>query len=176
MKKVIAFCLIVLFSLTFVFNVALAASLGLTHIGGLATDGAKYSEWYYTQTNPLLKGTAQENSTVSVSVDGAASTVTADGSGNWSYQMNKGQGDYAVVLSQGSENYSFTLHLGQDLPGSGGTPVNTSSPSGNTVPDTGYNQIVGLTLGLGVLLFGSYLYIWGDNSRNLTIKRRDIEE
>jgi VCBS repeat-containing protein len=175
MKKVIAYCLIILFSLTFVFNAALAASLGLTNIGGLATDGAKYSEWYYTQTNPLLKGTAQENSTVSVSVDGSASTVTADASGNWSYQMQKGQGDYAVVLSQGSETYSFTLHLGQNVPGAGAaapTKTTTTSP----VPVTGYNHIVGLTLGLGVILFGSYLYIWGDSSRNLTVKRRDIEE
>jgi hypothetical protein len=176
MKKVIAFYLIILFSLTFVLNSALAASLGLTNIGGLVTGGSKYSEWYYTQTNPLLKGTAQESSTVTVSVDGTASTVTADGSGNWSYQMQKGEGDYSVVLTQGSETYSFTLHLGQNVPGSTTTTTPTTTGSGNAVPVTGYNQIVGLTLGLGVVLFGTYMYIWGDDSKNLTLRRKDIEE
>jgi len=61
------FLLVVLLSLVITPSLY-AASLSLTHIGGLVTNGATYNEWWYSGTNPLLKGTAGEGAEVVITI------------------------------------------------------------------------------------------------------------
>lgn len=154
----------------FVFNV-FSATLSLTKIGALNTDGKTYSEWWYTGSNPMLMGTATASSEVSIKINDDTYTTTADGSGNWSYTPTAGAGDYSVVISQGEESYSFTLHLGQNFPGALESTETTS-----TVPDTGFNQVVAATFGVGIALLATYFYIWGDSDKRVKFEKRYIKE
>ena len=137
-----------------------AASLSLTHIGGLATSGAKYSEWWYTQTNPTLKGTASPSKSVSISIDGVSNSTIADSSGNWSHPTTMPKGDYKVVIASESESYSFTLHTEQNLPEmTTAQQTTTSKQSTSSVPVTGTNQVIGITLTVLLLLIGYHYFI-----------------
>lgn len=163
--------------LTFVFTVS-AASLSLTAIGSLSTEGAAYSEWWFSGVDPTISGTAGENADVVISVDGAEETVTADASGNWSYQVI-GSDDTDVILTSGEESYSFTLHLGQEFPGAGSSETETTTTvvetvteeSTASVPETGYPQALGLTTGLSMVLLGVYIYLRGKrNTKEAYVK------
>jgi len=137
-----------------------AASLTLTQIGSLATNGSTYSEWWYSATNPLLKGTAGDSAEVKVTIDSDEYTTTADSSGMWSYQTTLSAKDYSVTLSSGGEQYAFTLHAGQSMSSSTTTTPETTQ-STSAVPPTGYNQIAGLITGLTLAGAGFYAYIEG---------------
>ena len=140
-----------------------AASLTLTHIGSLATDGSTYSEWWYSATNPLFKGTAGDEAEVKITIDSQEYTTTADSSGMWSYQTTLSAKDYSVVLSSGGEQYAFTLHAGQSMSSSSSTTQETTQSTA-TVPPTGYNQIVGLVTGLTLAGAGVFAYIEGQKN------------
>ncbi len=144
----------------FLFNVS-AASLSLTNIGALATNGMKYADWWYTGTNPTLRGTAGNGASVEVSIDGTKTTATADGSGNWSMATTMGNDDYAVVISSGGESYSFTLHNGQTLPAGGVGSTTQTTQSTTPVPDTGSNQIPMIMMSLGLLTLAIYYIKYG---------------
>ena len=163
MKKI---CLVIL-SLLVTFNLfsTLAASLSLNAIGNLNTEGKTYSEWWYTGTSPTLKGTAEAGETVTVSVDGEESEVTADDSGDWTY-FHEGfsEGDYEVSLSSGDDSYSFTLHLGQSVPTDLGDTSETSPSTVSGVPETGIGQVFALVGGVSALALGWYLYTEKRNS------------
>lgn len=133
-----------------------AADLTLDKIGALNTEGKVYSEWWYTGTDPILVGTAQEGKSVSIKTDGSTSSVTSDEDGSWSYYVEAGSGDHEVVISSEGESLSFTLHLGQALPVSG-TSLETSQ-STTPVPETGVSQILIITLSLLMITAGWYLY------------------
>lgn len=159
-------CLKSLFLLTVLFSLIItpslyAASLTLTHIGGLATDGATYSEWWYTGTDPLLRGTANSNAEVSIDVSGDVATVNADSEGNWQYQTSLGAEDYNIAINSEGEGYSFTLHAGQGMPSDMSSDSMETTQSTTTVPPTGYNQIAGILGGSTLLLAGLYAYIQG---------------
>jgi hypothetical protein len=159
-------CLKLLFITTLIVSFLLtptlyAASLSLTHIGALATNGATYSEWYYTGTDPVLRGTAGDGDEVKVTIGANEYEVTADGDGNWSYQTSLSAQDYNVTISSGGEQYSFTLHAGQSMDGSA-TSQTTQSTS--TVPPTGYNQIAGILAGSTLIAAGLYAYYQGRRS------------
>ncbi len=87
-----------------------------------------------TDSTPLITGTAEPNSTVTVRIDGnVVGTAAADGSGNWSFT--------AAQLSEGSHSVSATA---QDAAG------NTSSTSSivnfnvdTTPPNGNVTQLVG---------------------------------
>jgi len=136
-----------------------AAGLTLTHLGGLATNGAKYSEWWYSGTTPLLKGTAANGAEVSITIDSDEKTVTADSSGYWSYQTSLTAKDYKIVVASGSESYTFTLHAGQNMSASGSASETTQSTI--SVPPTGYNQVAGIFAGLTLAAAGFYAYLQG---------------
>jgi len=157
------FLLVVLLSLV-ITPTLYAASLTLTHIGGLATNGATYSEWWYSGTNPLLKGTAGEDAEVVISVNTENHAVTADSSGYWSYQTSLTAEDYTIAINSGGEGYSFTLHAGQSM--SSGDAVSTAetTQSTTTVPPTGYNQIAGILGGSTLALAGVYVFLQGRKS------------
>lgn len=175
--KVFAFLVLSVF-LSFQF--AFSADFQLTKIGSMDTEGNKYSEWWYSGTNPTLMGTGTESSTVNIKVGENTYTANTDASGNWSQPLTLGQGDYNIQLSQGSNTYSFTLHVGQSYPGTTNSNTTTSDTTAvkqtTAVPVTGFNQLLGLTFGMGVVLFATYLYMLGSSPKNSVSKRKEIEE
>lgn len=152
---------ILIITSVFTSNVS-AASLSLTHIGALATNGMKYSEWWYTGTNPTLRGTAGNGASVGISIDGTKTTATADSSGNWSMATTMGNDDYAIVVTSGGESYTFTLHNGQAMAAGGGATQTTQSTT--AVPDTGSHQILMIIMSLGLLTLATYYIKYGRQS------------
>ena len=160
--------LAVVFSASHVFS----ASLSLTKIGALDTTGKTYSEWWYSQTSATLAGTAADGTQVSVKVGEAVNNVNVT-SGTWSYALSGESKDYPIEISQGAEKISFTLHLGQVLPN---TVVAGSSPQTGGVPETGYNQVIAISLGVGIVLLASYFYFWCDLKKKTVFEARMIRE
>lgn len=162
MKKICLRLTIATLSLAILFllPVSQAASLSLTSIGALNTNGSMYSEWWYTGSNPLLKGSADSGQKVTINIDGKSHEVTADSSGMWSYQTSMGSGDYTVSVAAGTQSYGFTLHLGQSLPDSVAAGSNSeTTQSTGSVPTTGYPQAAGLAISVGLLSAGLYAYL-----------------
>lgn len=171
----ICFSLFLLASIVFAFSPKLfAATLQLTNIGALATEGNVYPEWWYTGSNPALLGKAAANSEVTVKIDDTSSKVKANGSGDWSYNTTISSGDHMIVISQGSETISFTLHAGQALPENIGQT--TQSTAAGTTPDTGHDQYIALAFGVGIILLATYLYVWGDNRRRSVFEAKIIKD
>lgn len=135
-----------------------AASLSLTHIGTLATGGAKYDEWNYTSPNPMLRGVAGANAQVTININTIAQTVLSDASGNWSYlPTTLTTGIHAVALSSGTEQYSFIINIGSTLPAGTPTPVGTMTTVPQDLPVTGAAEVtLALLAGAGALLFAGY--------------------
>ncbi|KKS07429.1 hypothetical protein A3K01_00165 [candidate division WWE3 bacterium RIFOXYD1_FULL_43_17] len=150
-----------------------SASLSLTKIGAIDTTGNNYPEWWYTQTNATLTGTATDGSQVSVKVGDAVNNVNV-ASGIWSYDLSGESKDYPVEISQGAEKISFVLHLGQMLPDT--VSAGSSPQTGSTVPETGYNQLIAISLGAGIVLLASYFYFWGDLKKRTVFEARMIRE
>ncbi len=135
---------------------ASAADLSLTYIGALATEGKKYTEWWYTASSALLKGMAPSEAEVKITVNDKESTVDADSSGNWSFQVD-GSGDKTIKLSSEGVSYNFVLHLGQALPDNI-TGTTSTTETTTSVPETGSSQLAGLAFGLSLALLGFYIY------------------
>lgn len=165
-------CLVWLLVLFVIPVYSFGVSLQLNRIGSLDLDGNMYSEWWYTGSKPTFYGTAEVSSTVTVKVDGTEATTSADGSGNWTYYLDKDAGDYAIEIVQGAENVSFTLYLGQSLPD--GSVESTESTS--SVPATGFDQYIALMLGVGVILLATYFYISGDSNKKAVFETRILKE
>jgi len=146
------------------------ASLSLTNIGALATEGKSYSEWWYMGRSPLLKGTAEPSSELSIKIGDAVSAVAADSSGNWSYQTQISEGGHLITITQGEASLSFTLHMGQSMPAAMETTQSTSE-----VPITGINQTVAIALGLGIILTATYLYI-ADNDKKRVFEQKILDK
>ncbi len=166
MKKICLSTKVCLFAITLIISTlfltkAFAANLTLDYIGAFSTDGKVYSDWWYTQSNPTLKGKATANSQVAVNTNGQISNVTADASGDWSYGSSLAEGDHAVSISSGGETLSFNLHLGPNLPDtfiSTTTTTSTTLQSTVSVPDTGSSGMLVLSLSLLTALLGWYFY------------------
>ena len=133
---------------------AYAAGLNLTYIGSLATNGSKYTEWWYTGANPVFKGSASSNSSVKITVNDSSQDLTSDSEGSWSYSSTLAYGDHTVKVESGGESYSFTLHLTQTLPETFGTTTTAETSQSSQVPDTGSNTLIAGTLSVILLAFG----------------------
>jgi len=168
--KLLSFLVVIIF----IAEASFGASLSLNKIGSLDLGGNMYSEWWYTGTKPTLYGTAEESSTVTVLVDGTEATTSVDTSGNWTYYLDKDEGDYSIVISQGEESISFILHLGQSVPSDLGSVESTESTS--SVPSTGFNQYIALMFGVGVVLLATYFYTVGDSHKKSVFETRVIKE
>ena len=150
-RLIVLFTFITLFTSTFVVH---AASLNLTHIGSLATNGSMYSEWWYTGTNPVFKGVSGTSTSVKITLNDSSQDLTSDSEGAWSYSSTLDYGDHNVKVESGGESYSFKLHLTQTLPETfGSTTVETSQST--VVPDTGSNTLIAGTSGLMLLAIGA---------------------
>ncbi|HQK41719.1 MAG TPA: hypothetical protein PKV39_01865 [bacterium] len=169
-KLIFFFVLFILF-----LEPAFAAVLTLQKIGALDTAGKNYPEWWYIGSSPTLSGTAKAGENVSIKIGENSFSVTPDSSGNWSYATSLEKGDYPIQITQGEETISFVLHLGQNMPQtvvqSGSQPESTTS-----VPDTGFNQYVALSFGLGIVLFSTYLYFLTDNKKKSVFESRVLKE
>ena len=173
LDKIKGTILITILSVSFSFSTfVFSATLSLTKIGSLDTAGKNYSEWWYTLTNATLSGTAADGSQVSVKV-GDVTNVANVTSGAWSFDLTGESKDYTIEISQGSEKISFVLHLGQTLPDN---ITAGSSPQPEGVPETGYNQIIAISLGVGIVLLASYFYFWGDSRKKPVFEARMIRE
>lgn len=127
-----------------------AGGFNLKSIGQVDTSGQQISHWWYTGLTPILTGEAAALSEVTISIDGTETKVTADESGNWTY--NPGaltSGDHAIILTSGGSTITFTLTLGaenvdQNAIGSG---------SAETLPTAGVTFPTLILLGIGGILF-----------------------
>lgn len=158
MQKRILSVLILLSFLVLSSNVY-AASLVVTKIGALDTGGNTYPQWWYTASNPVFAGTAPAGATVDITVNDASTSVTADGSGNWSYASNLTSGDHSLKFEADGSSYSFLLSITQTLPESfsSGTSVETTQ-STVPIPDTGVNTVAGLVVSVSAIALGTYFY------------------
>ncbi|MFZ5424206.1 MAG: hypothetical protein ACOZAO_00200 [Patescibacteria group bacterium] len=159
MKRICATLIVILFLLSTAFPV-FAADFELLTIGSLNTNGANYTDWWYTGINPLFTGIADPGSTITVTINGESSTTSADSSGIWAYASTLETGDHSVsFLSSGGETIAFTLHTGQSLPDTTETTTVTEETSESTtpVPDTGSSQIVLYIVSLSLISYGIYL-------------------
>lgn len=133
-------------SLLFLPSLALASGFTVRKVGGLNVDGLVYSHLWYTNGNVTITGGTLPNETVTTTVDGAAATVTADASGNWSYTTTLATGDHAMSFSSIASTVSFTLTIGALPDGVGGLPTATAPTVGNIGP-----TMLLLAIGLGLL-------------------------
>ena len=170
-KKYIKFS-IALFFLVFAFRSTFASTLTLTKIGALDLGGKTYKEWWYTEVNPTFYGMSANGSTVSIKIGEQTFTTTANATGNWSYPATMAKGDYAIAISSGAESLSFTLHLGQTMPDS----TSQTSTSATGTPSTGFNQFLGITFGVGIILLATYLYFSTGSKRKTIFENRMLKE
>ncbi|MBW6441911.1 hypothetical protein K0B04_03370 [Patescibacteria group bacterium] len=171
-SKISRYLLISLFVL-FISNLSFAATLSLQKIGAMDTGGNTYPEWWYTGTSPVLSGVAEIGTDVTVKVNETPSSVTPDSSGAWSYTTQLDTGDHNIVISQGENSISFILHLGQTMPS--GT-VSETQESTTSVPETGFNQYVAISFGLGTILLATYFYFASDSNKKKVFETRMLKE
>lgn len=127
-----------------------AASLQLTKIGTLETNGKMYSQWWYSGMSPTLLGLATNNAQVDITIDSDTTTVYATDGGTWSYTpASLTTGDHTVKIDSSGETISFTLTLGSDV------PQNASDSSKLTkLPQTGGLLPIMTVVGASALLLG----------------------
>lgn len=148
MKKYFMFILIAILALSV--RTAWAGGFNLKSIGQVNTSGRQISHWWYSGSTPVMIGEAVAGSTVTISIDGTENTVTADGSGNWTYNPGSlADGDHAVILKSDGSTITFTLTMGAnnvnwDAVGSG---------SGETLPAAGVAWPTIILLSSGGMLF-----------------------
>lgn len=110
------FCLFLVFFIMLfglVKSNVLASGFNIKSIGAVNTSGLQLSHWWYTNSNPTIVGEAPSGSSVSISIDGTETTVTADESNNWSYTTGGlSDGDHSIAVSNNGSTISFTLTTG----------------------------------------------------------------
>ena len=131
----IFFSLLILFLLAFP-SIILASGFQLKTIGTLSVDGATYNHLWYTSGNVIFKGTALENAQVTVTIDGASVTLTADSSGNWSYSTALSEEDHQISFTSNESTVSFTLTIGKNIPEGVGALPTAETPTVGTVTPT----------------------------------------
>jgi hypothetical protein len=93
----------------------LASGFNIKSIGSVNTSGQQLSHWWYTNSNPTFVGEAPSGSTVSISIDGTETSVTADGSNSWSYTSGSlSAGDHTIIVGNNDSTIKFTLTIGTE--------------------------------------------------------------
>lgn len=94
---------------------AMAGSFNLKSISGVDTSGKQLSHWWYSGTNVVFNGEAIPGSSVGVTIDDKTENVTADATGDWSYNAGDlPEGDHQIsLLSEGSK-IDFILTTGKN--------------------------------------------------------------
>jgi hypothetical protein len=130
-----------------------ASAYQLTAIGSLSTTGASFSHIWYTNGNLTFTGIAPAATTVDATIDGAATTVTADASGNWSHPVALAAGDHTVTFAAAGTNFAnFTLTIGEAPEGIGALQTSETPTAGSATPTIIIASIAGLMLLFGLKL------------------------
>ena len=170
-KGLVAFSITVLF-----FSYSFAGTLSLLKIGALDTGGKTYPEWWYKGASPVLSGMAAIGSDVTIKIGESTVTVTPDTAGAWSYATNIENGDHVIQISQQPDTISFTLHLGQDMTTGTETQPSATQPGAPVVPETGFNQYIAASFGLGIILLATYFYFSTDSKKKTVFESRVLKE
>lgn len=135
-----------------------ASALTLNTIGASqTTNGNPGTQWWYTGQNPILGGTANPGSTVTITINGATNTATANDQGNWTFTPTTlTTGDHVIAISADGQNINFTLYTGQTQPATT-TTTSTNSATTQTLPVSGaFETTLLLILGGGLLILGGW--------------------
>lgn len=132
------FCILI--ALTFASAVTLvgrvaAATLTLQNIGASSVGGQHISSWTYTgSANPVFSGTADPDAAVTIAIDDASGSATADSTGNWSYTPTTltTEGTHQVTITSGDQTLAFTLALSPSMAATGGSAADDATISGTT--------------------------------------------
>lgn len=137
-----------------VVSTASAAGLSLTSIGALNTNGAVYSHWWYTATNPTLVGTASPSANVTTTIDSTSNSVSANSSGIWSQATsNLTTGDHTVSITDGSSTLRFTLTIGSSVPAQSSGAATPNTASTGPVALFGLTSVLIIAAGSALLRF-----------------------
>jgi len=137
---------------------ALAGGFNLKSIGQLSTEGKQISHWWYSGSTPILVGEAESGASVTVSIDGTESVVTADETGNWSHNPGElAAGDHQIILTSGGSNITFTLTMGAE--NVDWTAVESGSGEALPAAGNGLPTISLLILGVGMVVLGRK-FLW----------------
>jgi len=103
--------LIVLFSVGK--NNVLASGFNIKSIGAIDTSGLQLSHWWYTNSNPTLVGEAPSGSSVSISIDGTETSITADSNNSWTYTTGSlSEGDHTIIVGNNGATINFVITIG----------------------------------------------------------------
>lgn len=91
----------------------LASGFNIKSIGSINTSGLQLSHWWYTNSNPTLVGEAPSGSSVSISIDGTETSITADSSNSWTYTTGSlSEGDHTIIVGNNGATINFVLTIG----------------------------------------------------------------
>lgn len=91
----------------------LASGFNIKSIGAINTDGQQLSHWWYTNSSPTIVGEAPSGSSVSISIDGTETSITADSNNSWTYTTGSlNEGDHNIVVGNNGATISFILTTG----------------------------------------------------------------
>ncbi len=138
-----------------------AADFTLDWIGALDTEGQRYSQWWYTGTNPVLRGTSTPGTELEVTLNRETFIVITDEEGQWRFESDLlVEGEHSISLSTETDSYSFILHLGEDVQVVTTTTTTTTdvdTEEATPVPETGTGQVIAIFGGITSLALGWYL-------------------
>lgn len=129
-----------------------ADDLILTHIGGMATQGKKFNQWWYEPQKVVLKGVGSKAANIDVTIDGKFNTIRSSATdGTWVYDLGElTVADHSIILGSGKESYSFVLTIGSAAPADMGTTKGGLPTAGGLLP------LMGLISLAGVLIYAGF--------------------
>lgn len=143
---------VLLLTLIFITQPVLADDLILTHIGGMATQGKKFNQWWYEPQKVVLKGTGSKAANIDVTIDGKFNTVRSSiTDGTWTYDLGiLSVADHSIIIGSGTQSYSFILTIGS------AAPANMDTTKGGLPTAGGLLPLVGLITLAGVLIYAGF--------------------
>ena len=124
----------------------------LSDIGGLATQGKKFNQWWYEPQRVILKGTGSRGANIDVTLDGKFNVTKASvEDGSWKYDMGTLDiADHNVIVASGNQSYSFILTIGS------APPADMNATKGGLPTAGGVLPLAGLAVVAGGLIFYSF--------------------
>ncbi|MFA6519120.1 MAG: Ig-like domain-containing protein [Candidatus Shapirobacteria bacterium] len=129
----------------------MAGGFNLKSIGEVDTSGKQIRQWWYTGTQPVLRGEASPGATVMITIDSTPVEINADSSGNWDYAVPTAltEGDHKIELTSGGSNINFTLTIGN-----GNVNWEAVNNDSEALPAAGNSMPTAVLLVLGLMLTG----------------------
>jgi hypothetical protein len=159
MRKILitVLSLLVICSLLFVKKVS-ASSLQITGLGSIDVSdldlGGSLKSYTYSGGTFELVGLASSSATLSILIDDATQTATADAEGAWTSLISTlSEGNHQFNLESGTETLDFVLTIG-DVAEATGTEEATTSSTDSTLPEAGSTTMTILFLALAMLSIG----------------------